>query len=388
MSKNVDINTIETYTCGREGLIVGLCENIGLEQLIDESLTPKTGRKPDVPYSTVMQMMIVNMCDTHYPLYAYDLFYEGKDLEGIFHKPIDLKKITDDRLALFLDAFYDADPHKLYSVMSLRLMQLYGIRIRTMNFDTTSKVMWGIYETPEGTEGAISIEFGHSKDKRSDKKQIKFGMGCANGLPVDAEVLSGNKDDKSYNGDVLERIDNMINFYDIDRNSFYYIADSAAFSEGNLEIAKEKNIHLITRMTDNVILAKELTQRAMDSFDDLEAVEISKRGGPASRYLMLEDQGSYKGYPLKMACYYSENLRPQKERTIKKRVIIEQEAIEKLNKGLEKRLFACEKDAQIEADKIMRKDLKKASFHKVSYDVVEKITQRRGRPSKDPTNRQ
>ena len=68
-----------------------------------------------------------------------------------------------------------------------------------------SMVMWGEYETPEGKLGAISINFGHSKQKREDKKQIKLGIGTANSIIVDAKVLSGNKDDKIYNNcDVLK----------------------------------------------------------------------------------------------------------------------------------------------------------------------------------------
>lgn len=58
-----------------------------------------------------------------------------------------------------------------------------------------------------GVLGVIKIDFGHSKDKRNDKKQIKYGIGCANGIIVDAVVLSGNKDDKKYNLDTLETID-------------------------------------------------------------------------------------------------------------------------------------------------------------------------------------
>jgi len=50
----------------------------------------------------------------------------------------------------------------------------YGIEVTNINYDTTSKVMWGDYETAEGKEGVISIDFGHSKQKRDDKKQIKM----------------------------------------------------------------------------------------------------------------------------------------------------------------------------------------------------------------------
>ncbi|GAB6155916.1 hypothetical protein JCM17380_46680 [Desulfosporosinus burensis] len=60
--------------------------------------------------------------------------------------------------------------------------------------------MWGNYETVDnesihfhqagrrGKIGVITIDFGHSKARRPDKKQLKMGMGTANGTIVDAKV--------------------------------------------------------------------------------------------------------------------------------------------------------------------------------------------------------
>ena len=107
----------------------------------------------------------------------------------------------------FLNRFQEADCRKIFSQIDVKAVTLYGIQVKNINFDTTSKVMWGNYETSEGTLGGIEIDFGHSKDKRNDKKQIKYSIGCANGLVVDASVLSGNKDDKTYNTDTLKQLD-------------------------------------------------------------------------------------------------------------------------------------------------------------------------------------
>jgi len=82
----------------------------------------------------------------------------------------------------------------------------------------TSKVMWGEYERtgnslkPEGEISHISIDFGHSKNKRSDKKQIKIGLGTTAGIVTDAKVLSGNMDDKTYNNNKenIEDVDKLL----------------------------------------------------------------------------------------------------------------------------------------------------------------------------------
>ncbi|WP_041720482.1 IS1634 family transposase [Alkaliphilus metalliredigens] len=263
-------------------------------------------------------------------------------------------------------------------------MKHYGIKVKTLNFDTTSKVMWGLYETTEGTEGSISIDFGHSKNKRSDKKQIKFGIGCAKGLPVDAQVLSGNKDDKTYNNDVLERVDDILDLYEVDRSEFYYIADSALFSKDNFKAAKEHEIHLITRMADNVTLCKVLMTQALESFDTLEEITHTTAKGQQRHYLFMEKEDDYHGYPLKLVCYHSDSLQEQKRKTMEKAADKEQQLLKKLSSKLTKGTFACLKDAQREQDKLLEQDLKKIVYHQIDFTITTQEKRKPGRPSRKP----
>jgi hypothetical protein len=46
---------------------------------------------------------------TYIPLNEY---YKEKNLEGIFHCPIELSQINDDRFGRFLDAFHEAALHR------------------------------------------------------------------------------------------------------------------------------------------------------------------------------------------------------------------------------------------------------------------------------------
>ena len=93
----------------------------------------------------------------------------------------------------------------ILSEIAVRAFKRYGIKLGNVNFDTTSKVMWGQYETPEGIEGVVDISFGYSKQNRPDKKQIKLSMGTTQGICIDGQVLSGNQNDKRFNIDNLDR---------------------------------------------------------------------------------------------------------------------------------------------------------------------------------------
>ncbi len=84
----MDPSIVETYTVGKEGFIVGLCEALGIPETIDQHLSSVNGRPVDVPYGVDAMIMMVNMCHDHRPLSRIKEFYEYTDLEGIFHYPV------------------------------------------------------------------------------------------------------------------------------------------------------------------------------------------------------------------------------------------------------------------------------------------------------------
>ena len=378
----VDPNLVDTYVVGKEGFIVGLCEALGLPETFNQALESVNGRPTDIPYGVDAMIMMVNMCDDHVALSRLNEYYGDCDLEGLFHYPVQLEQINDDRFGGFLDLLFEAGCRKLYTQIAAKAVTLYGIKINNINFDTPSKVMWGQYETDEGTLGVVKMDFGHSKDKRNDKKQIKYALGCADGFVVDARVLSGNMDDKTYNKETLNELDSTLNNLNVSKDSFYYIADSALFSEDNLTIAAGKEIKLITRMPDNVLVAKNSIEEAVHQLEALQTITIDNSKEKGSRYRIMEKICEYAGHNLSLAICYSESLRPSKERTIRKAVTKESDKISGIIKTLSKRNFACEEDANLEISKLTGKALKKVAFHDVTYSIRKEERRRRGRPSK------
>ena len=388
VSKLMDMNDmlsldIETYYDSKMNFMVGLCEQLKLGEVFNLNLEKSLGRKTDIPYGIMAEMMIVNICDDHHPLYLLNEYYKEKDLEGIFHCPIDLSQINDDRFGKFLDAFYEAGPRKIFGELSAQAFANYGIKVININYDTTSKVMWGTYETEELKQGVISIDFGHSKQKRQDKKQIKMGIGVANGVIVDAKVLSGNKDDKTYNSETLEDVEGVLKRLNISNEDFHYIADSALFTAGNLKKAESRNIKLITRMPETTTLAKDFIRETLNRRSEMRDIEIQTAQGKVSKYSVLEQDCTYEDTKLKCAVCYSVNLEKIKERTIAKQVIKEKEVLRKLSKAYLKTAFACEEDANKEILRLLKKDLKKVKYHNVSMQILVTEKKKKGRKPKD-----
>ncbi len=386
----LDLNHIDINSNGRLQLIVGLCEKIGVKNVFNRYLEKGTGRPSDIPAGIEAEIMLAGICidEGYRPLYAIQDYYQFKDLEGIFHHPIELSQLNDDRFGRFLDDFYQAGCRKIFTEISAMAFIEYGLAVRNINYDTTSKVMWGTYEhtgnslAPQGELSHISIDFGHSKNHRGDKKQIKIGLGTTSGVITDAKVLSGNMDDKTYNKENLEDVDMLLTKMKVDRTNFYYIADSALFTEVNISRANEHGIKFITRMPDNLIIAKGFLATPLPS--DAKVIVFENAQEEKVIYRLIEKQAQYEGHDCKLAIIYSESLEDTKRDTCQKKVDKERKKFQQEVKKYEKRTFKCEADALKEMELLNKKTFSKLKYHTVEVSISQQEKNRPGRPSKNP----
>ena len=127
--------------------ISDVCRKIHVYKVIDKYTASSNGGKPDIPYGTLGVMPISLISDGYNPLHMLEEFFitENGDLEGIYKYDF-TNSITDYRFALFLDKFYEAGPQRIFSELSTNAILEYSIKVKNINFDLTSKVMWGSYE--------------------------------------------------------------------------------------------------------------------------------------------------------------------------------------------------------------------------------------------------
>jgi transposase len=388
---NIDFQNVTDITATEEGamnIIAGITKKINLAKVFDEHLTQDKGRKPEVPYGKQAEIMIATIATGYSPLYRLSDKFKDVDIEGIFDEKIDVTKLTDDRFGKFLDHFHGAEPKKIFSLVSTTILKEYGIKITTINYDTTSKIMWGEYETSEGTMGVIDITFGHSKQKRPDKNQIKMGIGTANGIIVDADVLSGNKDDKTYNLDKIKEIDELLERTETNKENFYYVADSAAFTKQTIQEADARNIKLISRIPDSYKLAKTHLDVALRYESEWRTITLTKNN-KTNTYKIIDFQDKeYQGVNCNIVVCYSEALRKTKETTLNKAVIKEKGKITKDLKKYKRRQFACLEDAKKEIQEYNKKELRKNKYHTVDFTINEINKRKRGRPTTIETESQ
>lgn len=384
---NIDLDKIKTHLLGKATFVASMVKESGLTDLLNVELDSKLGRKPEIPYGTLIEMMIVNLCDDHKPLSGLRTYFnEYLDLEGIFKFPIDRQKLTDDRFGLALDHLYNANPKKIFAKLATKLFEKYDIKVTKINFDTTSKVMWGTYETPDGEESKIDITYGHSKDKRSDKKQVKMAIGSANGVVADIDVLSGNASDKTYNFDKLGNIEGIIDNLNVSKEEFYYIADSAFFTSKNIKRAKDKEINFITSVPDRLKISKDLKEKGLNNFGKFDEVKI-KTSKETGIYQIADEIKEYNGINLKFLVYHSGPTVKKKTKSINKKIKRESKKIQKTIKKYNSINYSCQKDAEKEKSRIIKKELKNIKFHTLNLEIFRIEKNKPGRPPKDPSKK-
>ena len=390
MIETVDLDSVNTYKEGKLQLIVGLCEKCGIREIFDRRMKKdnEVGRKPLMSPGMEAMVMLAGICvqEGYRSLYAMNDFYADKDLEGIFHFPIEPSWLQDDRFGNFLDDFFDSNCRSVFLEASGRAFAEYGIAVKNINYDTTSKVMWGEYSTTDEDDkvGCISIDFGYSKDKRGDKKQLKIGLGTTNGIVTDAKVLSGNKDDKTYNFENMEDADKLLSSMNVNREEFYYIADSALFTKKNIAKANQYHIKYITRMPDNIKVASKQLDKPLP--ESAQPVSIINAHDEEVLYKLIEAYDVYEGHPCKLAVVYSYALEETKRKSLTGKVDKERLGIEEKLKHYENRLFKCLPDAEVERAQLEKSICSKLKYHSIDLSISEQETKRPGRPSKEPKN--
>jgi transposase len=294
---------VRTFFNAKPAFIAGVLDAMQVPEFFDQAIgaTKQTGRPLKISDGTIAKLMLINICDNHHPLYRLQEYFLDKDIQLLAGEHAELDLLHDDRFGDLLDRMFEAGPRAIFSAIATSAFLQYGLSIRSLNYDTTSKVMWGEYEGDDGRIGTISITLGHSKDKRGDKNQLKIGLGTADGVIVDAKVLSGNTDDKTYNNDALDDADVLLERHGVDRESFYYVADSAFFTEANIEKAKDHGIKFITRAPESVTVTNQLIDQAWEHPGSFLKLQLKNNQGQLSEYMVQEFDDAYRETACKFA---------------------------------------------------------------------------------------
>jgi transposase len=208
-------------------LIIAIVNKMGVQQVIDSIFIPH-GNWSGLSYGQLAVLFIT------YVLHSLTHRFSGVEswvnqhrtvIERATGWQVGEKDATDDRLGRLSEVLGEND--EAISECQLRMGQgiisAYQLPTEIVRYDTTS---FNVYHHPENGKNGI-LEFGHSKNHRSDLLQFKQGLATLDpaGVPILSETFAGNRaDDPCY----LPAWRRMVKT--IGKPDFLFIADCKAAS--------------------------------------------------------------------------------------------------------------------------------------------------------------
>ncbi|MCX5828605.1 MAG: IS1634 family transposase, partial [Deltaproteobacteria bacterium] len=352
---------------GHLGLVAGMIDELGISGIIDETM-PKT-RDHILPHSAVIKAMLLNgLGFNERRLYIFSRFFSNLSTEQLFGVGITPEHLNDDVLLRTLDRIYDYGSTDLFNKIVMEVMKKTPFGTHLLHADTTSFSVYGDYDDDEEDFKTIQITYGHSKDHREDLKQFVLSMVTnQHGIPLFTQPYSGNESDKKILLETILKIQQNLNTQD----KSYYIADSAFYTEHNLQTLG-RHTFWISHVPGTIAQAKSLL-----------AAETPMVPGQDPGYSFHECLEDYGGINQKWVLVSSEKgrLRQEKtyERNLKKRI----ESARKSLKKLKAKEFACEPDARRAAERWFADHPFLRPDGILITTSQKKTNKKRGRPSKE-----
>ena len=331
-----DQPTYRSQVLDHLGLVAGMFDELGIGDVIDQA-TQQNPEMRDLTTGEAVKAMVLNgLGFINQALYLVPRFFQNKPTYRLISPRVAPDQLNDDALGRALDTLYAYGVTELYSLLAATAAERLGLTPRFAHLDSTSFHVDGRYnrdEEPE--EQVIHITRGYSRDHRPDLNQVMLELIVEHqaGIPLLMQPLSGNSSDVHEFGQVIRtHIEQLHTTYGVT----YIVADSALYSEANLQKLAQTAMKWITRVPATLSEA----QAALAQVDP-QALASLQEG-----YRYHELTSTYGGIAQRWVLIYSEPRQLQAQRTIDRQRRQQSDADVKALKKLCGSTFACEADAR------------------------------------------
>ena len=363
LMKPANVSEMEAQVINHLGLVSAEYEKIGISQILNNIFPKHPNSKLSI--NDCVKILTLNSLDfTGRPLYLTHSFFTNKPVDILIGEGVSFDIINDDVLGRALDDIYDADPTLLFHRVAYRAAKEYGLNTKILHGDTSSKVLFGAYEGVEGQDNVA--RHGFSKDKRPDLKQLMFSLLVSNegNFPLFGGIIPGNTSDTVHFREMVTTLRDNLNFLEDDT---IVVFDSQFHTDQNIH--ELENVNWVTRVPDKTNLAKKVVRDSVSlplTFlaKGYSGVEFSvKQGSIRQRWLVVRSEKAHKLAKHSVA------------RAVKKEKNSFEDSLKKLNSEG----FSCRSDAE----KSLKKQIKKLNYHGLDICEIKEITKqlKRGRPT-------
>ncbi len=222
----VDVSGVRVENCRQFGgpwLAWELIRRLRLDEVL-ERVMPRGAEQ--VPWSlTALVLVIARLCKPSSELYVAEQWYPKTALPELLGVPA--SRVDDNRLYRALDKLL---PHKdeLELHLKNRLGELFDLEYDLLLYDITSTYF-------EGHANFPLAQRGHSRDKRSDCKQVTIALVVSRcGIPLGYKVFPGNTADVTTVEEIVTKMESRYG-----RSNRVWVMDRGMVSEENLQFLSE-----------------------------------------------------------------------------------------------------------------------------------------------------
>lgn len=367
----------EPRVVGHLGLVGTFMHECGLIDLIDRLIPKKSHNQGHFSYGEVVALMILNgLGYTSKPLYLTHEFFKNKDVEAMLGINFQMEWFNDDIIGRTMDVIHEYGITDLFTALSMQILEYLGKKPSSVNIDSTSFHYHGteqLYEEEQQAQRKINITYGYSRDAHPELVQVMEQMMVDNetGIPLFMEPEDGNSNDTKAFQRMVKVYENFKKYRTED--CIYLNADSALYSENNIEYMADKNIKFVTRIADGKF---KIAQKFITEHCDEELEQIDEKNN--GKIYTVEHYGVNQKWLL----VHSSAAEARNEHSVESLAKRENDKLNKIIKGYEKNLFSCEADAKKEIEKFKRK-CRYCQVLSENIEIIEKAG--RGRKTKDPS---
>lgn len=324
----------ETKTILHLGLVAGMCDELGICELIDQ-LIEQDGSQRHVSIGQAVKAMILNgLGFANRRLYLTPHFFQNKPTERLLGRGIKAEHLHDDTLGKALDELHDFGVSELFTLISQQAVKRLGLSPKQAHVDATSFHVDGLYNSDEeAAEGVIHITRGYSRDHRPDLNQAVLELIAENqaGIPLLMKPLSGNQSDKTSFQEVVARHVGQLQEAGIE----VLVTDSAGYMPTTLQALADSSVTWVISVPATLSQAKELLGGLK-----LEDFSLLSEGYDAARVEL-----SYAGVPQRWLVIRSRAARERARAATERQLLKASEEERKRFETLCRQEFSCEQDA-------------------------------------------
>jgi transposase len=331
-----DHPTYRSQVLDHLGLIAGMFDELSIGDVLDQA-TQQNPEMRDLTVGEAIKAMVLNgLGFINQALYLVPRFFHNKPTSQLISPRVTPAQLNDDALGRALDTLYAAGVTELYSLIAATAAQRLGLAPTFAHLDSTSFHVDGRYNCDEEpSEQVIHITRGYSRDHRPDLNQVMLDLIVEHqaGIPVLMKPLSGNSSDAQDFGQIVSKhISQLQTTYGVT----CLVADSALYSEENLQKLAKTHMKWITRVPATVSEAQAALAQA-----NPQTMAPLMEG-----YRYQELTSTYGKVEQRWVLIYSEPRQAQVQRTVDKQLLKQSDKDLKAFKKLCGTPFACEADAR------------------------------------------